>query len=165
MAFTSWCKVIYQCGIACLYDRSKLHPYCRQWPRLLTVSPVSTYTWVELRDFCLSVPWTRSSKCNWEVQTGHNSPWWKIWVLFKVKKLEAELSVTFRGVFMMKWSWAPLAHYTKVPLKSLFLNQITTSMMRQILAQPFDAKLASYLGVPTILLKEIARCAFPASYR
>ena len=22
MAITSWCKVIYQCGIACLYDQS-----------------------------------------------------------------------------------------------------------------------------------------------
>ena len=39
---------------ACLYDQSKLQPYCRQWPRLLTVSPVSTDTLVELKYFvCL----------------------------------------------------------------------------------------------------------------
>ena len=30
MAFVSWCKAIYQCGIACLCDQSKLQPYCRQ---------------------------------------------------------------------------------------------------------------------------------------
>ena len=43
--FVSWCKAIYQCGIACLCDQSTLHvQQLQQIATILTVSPVSTDT-------------------------------------------------------------------------------------------------------------------------
>ena len=108
IAFTSWCKVFYQCGIACWYNQSKSQPYCRQWPRLLTVRPVSTDAQVELRYFGLSVPWKWSHNRNWEL--------WERCVSFINGIQKLKWSSTSGGVFIMMWSWATLTHCTKVPL-------------------------------------------------
>ena len=110
MAFTSWYKIMYECGrpIACLYDQSKSQPYCRQWPRLLTVSPISKDAKVELRYCGLSVPWNWLHNCNWEL--------WERCVSF------------INGIRKLKWSSAQ-GIYNDVELSSTYSLYKSTTVM------------------------------------